>query len=81
MPNSSNQPSEPTKLNTKGAAIWAAVVGIITVGLVFWILGSQSFVIRLIAGVAGGVAVAMSSYRKSVKTGSKFDAQDGGESK
>ena len=78
MSNSSNDQTEPTKPSMKNATIWAAVVGLVTAGLVFWILGSQSFAIRLIAGAASGVAVAMSSYRKSVKTGLKSDAQDGG---
>lgn len=81
MSNSSNDRTEPTKPNTKNATIWAAVVGLVTAGLVFWILGSQSIVIRLIAGAASGVAVAISSYRKSVKTSLKSDAQDGGETK
>jgi hypothetical protein len=81
MSNLSNGQTDPTKPNTKNATIWAAVVGLVTAGLVFWILGSQSFVIRLIAGVASGVAVAISSYRKSVKAGLKSGAQDGGETK
>lgn len=66
MPNNPNDQPESTIPKSNNPVIWAAVVGLGTVGLVFWILGSQSIVIRLIAGVAGGVAVAISSYRKSV---------------
>lgn len=66
MSNSSNDKSDLAKSNMKNATIWAVVIGLVTVGLVFWILESQGLVIRLIAGVAAGVAVAMSSYRKSL---------------
>jgi len=66
MPNSSNDQFEPIKLSTKNATIWAAVVGVVTAGLVFSILGSQSFLTRVVAGVVSGVAVAVSSYRKSL---------------
>jgi len=71
MPDSSNNQTEPKTPNKKNATIWAAVIGLITAGLVFWILGSQSIMIRLIAGVAGGVAVAISSYRKSAADSGK----------
>lgn len=70
MSNPSNDHSEPPKPNTKNAIIWAVVVGIATACLVFWILDSQSIVVRLTAGVASGVAVAISSYRKSVAANS-----------
>jgi len=71
MSNSSNDQPETTDSNPKNSTVWAAVVGLGTAGLVFWILGSQSIVIRLIASVAGGVAVAISSYRKSVAANSR----------
>ncbi|OUS08305.1 hypothetical protein A9Q96_02270 [Rhodobacterales bacterium 52_120_T64] len=75
MSDSSNDQSEPKMPNTKSAIIWAAVIGMVTVGLVFWILSTQSIVTRLIAGTVSGVAVAISSYRKSVAT----IAKSGGE--
>ncbi|MBL4873610.1 MAG: hypothetical protein JKY41_09505 [Rhodobacteraceae bacterium] len=73
MPNHPNEPLEPKPLTKNNAVIWAIVVGLGTAGLVFWILGSQSIVIRLIAGVAGGVAVAISSHRKSVAANSRSE--------
>lgn len=68
MTNSSNEPTEPQKPDTKSATIWAIVVGLITAGLVIYILGSQTILMRLIAGAASGVAVGISTYRKSIAT-------------
>ncbi len=65
MSESPNSKSDPAKPNKKNTLIWAAVVGLGTSALVFWILSSQSFTARLIAGIVAGVAVAISSYRKS----------------
>ena len=79
MANSSNDPKEPNTPSAKNATIWAAVVGLVTAGLVVWILGSQSIIVRLVAGVVSGVAVAISSYRKSAAatsdSGGKSDVE------
>ncbi len=66
MSERSNNPPEPTPPNTKNSIMWAAVIGVGTAGLIFWVLSSQSFVARLVAGFVAGVAVGVSSYRKSV---------------
>ena len=61
-------PKEQRETNTvskKGATIWSVVLGLFCTGMVFWILDEQSTLIRLGASVLGGVAVAVSSYRKS----------------
>lgn len=55
----------------KGAIIWAVVIGLITVASVYWILEQQSGGFRIIASIAGGVAVAIAMYRKSIKAGTK----------
>ena len=56
---------------TKSAAIWGVIIGLITAGLVYWIMGSQTTMIRLGAAALGGVVVVFSMYRKSFASGSK----------
>ena len=55
----------------KSSTIWAVIIGLITAGLVYWIMGSQTSMIRGGAAVIGGVVVAFAMYRKSFKSGSK----------
>jgi Na+/H+ antiporter NhaA len=81
MSNLSPEQQEHATLSKKGFAIWAAVVGLITTALVYWILDEYTNGLRIGAAVAGGVVVAIAMYRKSVKKGLKSDAQDGGETK
>jgi len=76
MSDSSNNRPEPAKPNMKSAIIWAVVVGLITAGLAFWILGSQTILVRLGAGVFGGVIVAISSYRKSITANTTTGGKD-----
>lgn len=80
MTNSSNDRSDPKPSNTNNAAIWAAVVGLGTAGLVFWILDSQGIIARIIAGIASGVAVAISSYRKSAAANARSGRKSGDKS-
>ena len=61
----------------KTSYIWAAAIGLGTTGLVFWILDSQETGLRLAVAILGGVAVAISTYRKSVTSGRKsFQSTD-----
>ena len=55
----------------KSSTIWAVVLGLITAGLVYWIMASQATMIRGGAAVIGGVIVAFAMYRKSFKSGAK----------
>lgn len=55
----------------KSATIWGVIVGLITAGLVYWILGSQGSGIRMGAAALGGIVVAYAMYQKSFKSGSK----------
>lgn len=80
MPEQSNGQPKPTPPTTKNAIAWAAVVGLGTAGLVFWILSSQGFAARLIAGIVGGAAVAISSYRKSVAASARSGKNSNGKS-
>lgn len=78
MSNSSKERQDPNASTKKGATIWAVVIGLVCAGLVYWILGEQTTMIRLGAGALGGVAVAISTYRKSVAAGSNSGGQSGG---
>ena len=78
MSNSSQEQQKPKASVNKSATIWAVIIGLVTAGLVYWIMGSQSTIIRIGAGVLGGVAVAISTYRKSVAAGSNSGGQSGG---
>ena len=60
----------------KSATIWAAVIGVVTMVLVFWILDQQTSLFRIGAAVAGGVVVAIAMYRKSIKAGVNPKGQD-----
>lgn len=53
----------------KNATVWAAVIGLFTMALVYLILDQQSSGFRVGAAIAGGVAVAIAMYRKSIKAG------------
>ena len=77
MSNLSPEQQETATPSKKSFTIWAVVVGLITAAAVYWILDEYTSVLRIAAAVAGGVAVAISMYRKSVKTSLKSDAQDG----
>jgi len=55
----------------KSSTIWAVVVGLVTVGIIYWILNSQTSGVRMAAAALSGVAVAISMYRKSFASGSK----------
>lgn len=55
----------------KSSTIWAVIIGLITAGMVYWIMSSQATMIRGGAAVIGGAIVAFAMYRKSFKSGSK----------
>ncbi|MHA1127593.1 MAG: hypothetical protein ACTSRN_01415 [Alphaproteobacteria bacterium] len=55
----------------KSATIWAVVLGLITAGMVYWIMASTATTIRGGAAVLGGAVVAFAMYRKSFKSGSQ----------
>lgn len=70
----SKPPSQNQDLDAslkKGATIWAVVIGVITAASVYWILEQQSGGFRILASIAGGVAVAIAMYRKSIKGSTK----------
>ena len=74
MSNSSKEQQELNASIKKGATIWAVIIGLVTAGLVYWIMGSQSTIIRMGAGAVGGVAVAIAMYRKSLASASAQSA-------
>ena len=81
MSNLPHEQQENATSSKKSFAIWAAVVGLITSALVYWILDEYTNGLRIAAAVVGGVVVAIAMYRKSVKTSLKSEAQGDGETK
>ena len=77
MTNLPDEQHETNKVSKKGATIWSVVLGLFCAGMVFWILDEQSTLIRLGASALGGVAVAVSSYRKSRAAASRSGDKPG----
>lgn len=53
----------------KGAIIWGVILGLIVAGLAYWLLGSQSSMIRQGGAALAGLLVAGGMYRKSMSSG------------
>lgn len=71
MTNLSQEQQDPRQSIQKSAMIWAVVLGVIVALLAYWIMGSQSSLIRIGASVVGGLVVAGAMFKKSFASGSK----------
>jgi len=71
MTNLSQEQQDLRQSIQKSAMIWAIVLGVIVALLAYWIMGSQSSMIRIGGSVIGGLIVAGAMYKKSFASGSK----------
>jgi len=53
----------------KGAVTWGVILGLIVAGIVYWLLGGQSGLVRSAAAVGTGLIVAGLVFRKSMSSG------------